>query len=106
MISDKAGDQDPMEKSGRSSSLARVDTGMASLSLPPAAEYDEGLMLAEDWTTVISDGASVANGQRALSSVSSTRDADLQHWIQELALSDERVLQRRASVQEGQPLGW
>jgi hypothetical protein len=58
------------EGNGRSSSLARREAGMAPLNLPPAAEYEEGLMPAEDWTTVVSDAASTAN--RSVSS----RDAD------------------------------
>ncbi|KAH8896602.1 hypothetical protein GQ53DRAFT_743241 [Thozetella sp. PMI_491] len=63
------------DRTERSSSLAKTDLNVTSVSLPSGAEFEEGLMVAEDWTTVVSDGGSLANGKRALSTVSS-RDAD------------------------------
>ncbi|KAK3940438.1 hypothetical protein QBC46DRAFT_434767 [Diplogelasinospora grovesii] len=61
---------------GRTSSLAqRSEIGHPGPpSLPSAAEFDEGLMVAEDWTTVVSDGAN-SQGQRHLSTMPS-READ------------------------------
>ena len=56
-------------------SLARRPSAAASSGMPPG-EFDEGLILAEDWTTVVSDGASVMNGHRLGSTISS-RDTDV-----------------------------
>ncbi|KAJ9155683.1 SH3 domain-containing protein [Pleurostoma richardsiae] len=54
------------ESGTRSSSLAaHSGSAIPPISLPSAAgDYDEGLMLADEWTTVTSDGASTANGSR------------------------------------------
>jgi hypothetical protein len=58
------------DASGRVSSLGSAAAIMAPLSLPSAAaELESGLMVSEDWKTVVSDGAQ--SGSRPLTSVTS-----------------------------------